>query len=363
MTMVVGRHCTSLSKKLFSFIELSAREARFTLRLAAVLGMTVIPVRAADFLAADLNIQTRYLCTNRSCFVRPDLAEPLSQQRLLHRVTVFSDDLQTIHDPRHEQSQTGADKMFAPIGLIRTNHRVPHQSGNVTTLNFDMATAFLVSPCYVLTNYHVIFGNRKSKPEADQDFSATFSAGGKKSLAVPVKYGEFYRFGGRDWTLLQLNSDAEHPCLGEEPNIGWIQLGPLTPTQAMEKSFSIAGYPSDKTASSLWRQDTCRLFEKYGDIENDGIWTTDCATRPRASGSPIFFVQDGVLNVVAIMTGHLGPAVDNDVLPRWDANRANLALDISKIISSDPDSLRLVEADIDRFHQPNPAQTTKRDDN
>jgi V8-like Glu-specific endopeptidase len=304
--------------------------------LAAILAMTVIPVRAADFIAARANMHP--------------------QKGLLHRVTVFSDDPQTVHDPRHEQAQAGADKMFAPIGLISTNHRVPHQSGAVTTMSFDMATAFLVSPCHVLTNYHVVFGNRSRRPEANQDYSMTFRAGGKRSRAVPVKYGEFYRFGGRDWALLQLDSDAEHPCLGEDPSIGWIQLAPLTPTQAMEKSFSVAGYPSDKPASSLWRQDICRLYRKQGDIENDGVWTTDCATRPRASGSPIFFVQDGTLNVAAIMTGHVGPAVDDDILPVWDPSRANLALDISKIISSDSDFLKLIESDIARFRQAGPAQ-------
>ena len=86
------------------------------------------------------------------------------------------------------------------------------------------------------------------------------------------------------------------------------------------------------------------------------MWTTDCATRPRSSGSPIFFVQDGVLNVVAVMSGHLGLVIGNEVLPKWDPNRANLALDTGKIISSDPDFLKLIETDIDRFHQPNPAQ-------
>jgi V8-like Glu-specific endopeptidase len=318
------------------------QSSMFALGLAAILAMTVMPVRAADFLAARADMHP--------------------QQRLLHRVTVFSDDPKTLHDPRHEQAQTGVDKMFAPIGLIWTNQRVPHQSGTVTTLSFDMATAFLVSPCYVLTNYHVVFGNRSRRPEADQEYSMTFRAGGKRSRAVPVKYGEFYRFGGRDWALLQLDSDAEHPCLGEDPSIGWIQLAPLTPTQAMEKSFSVAGYPSDKTAASLWRQDICRLYQKQGDIENDGVWTTDCATRPRASGSPIFFIQDGMLNVAAIMTGHIGPAVDNEILPAWDPSRANLALDISKIISSDSDFLKLIESDIARFRQAETAQMSSTGD-
>jgi V8-like Glu-specific endopeptidase len=311
----------------------------FILRLAAILVMAIVPVRASDFTTAgaELNVPT-----------------------LFHRVAVFSDAPDSIHDPRHPQSQTGADKMFAPIGLIWTNHPQPDQ-GTAPRSDFHMGTAFLVSPCYVLTAYHVVFGYRfglrkDTQEEAEQDVSATFKVGGKRSRAVPAKYGQFSTFSGRDWALLRLEPDAEHQCLGEDPNIGWVRLAPLTPPIATKKWLSVAGYPSDKDLSSLWRQDKCHFFEIYHDIDNDGLWTTDCATRPRASGSPIFFVEDGVLNVVAVMSGHLGTVVDNEILPKWDPNRANLALDIGKIISSDRDFLKLIETDIDRFHQPNPAR-------
>jgi V8-like Glu-specific endopeptidase len=223
-----------------------------------------------------------------------------------------------------------------------------------------MGTAFLVSPCYVLTAYHIVFGYRfglrKGKEEAEQDVSATFRVGGKTSRAVPAKYGEFSKFSGRDWVLLRLEPDAGHQCLGEDPNIGWVHLSPLASHIATMKSLSVAGYPSYKSLSSLLRQDKCHFFEMYHDIENDGLWTTDCATRPRSSGSPIFFVEDGVLNVVAVMSGHLGTVVENEILPKWDPNRANLALDIGKIIASDRDFLKLIEIDIERFHQPNPAR-------
>jgi len=313
-----------------------------------MLAMTIAPVRASD-------LHVRLLCANRSCFERPDGAAPLSQRRLRHRVAVFSDNPKTIHDPRHPQSQTGAHKMFAPIGLISSNHRVPHQYGAISKLHFDTGTAFLVSPCYVLTAYHVVFGNGPSEPEADQDYSMTFSVHGKTSRAVPAKFGEFYRYEGRDWALLRLDPDAEHRCLGEDPRTGWVRLARLSSHAAKHQSLSLAGYPSDKDASSLWRQDTCHLFHRLSGKRSRGLWTTDCATRPRASGSPIFFVRHGVLNVVAIMHGHIGVVVGNEILPKWNPRRANLAVDIGDIISSNPDFLKLIDADIARFHHPNPA--------
>lgn len=287
----------------------------------------------------------------------------LSQMHFLHRVAVFSDDPETIYDPRHLQPQTDEDRTFAPIGLISTNQPVPHQNGAVTTLNLDMATAFLVSPCYVLTNYHVIFGNQKSEPAADRDYAATFRAGGKKSRAVPIKHGRFYAIYWQDWVLLRLDSDAEHPCLGEDANIGWVRLTPLPSDVAPNKALSTAGYPSDKAGLSLWRQDRCHLFEKEDGRQYSGLWTTDCPTRPRASGSPIFFVQDGVLMVVALMEGHLGSVNGNEILPKWDPNRANLAVDMGKILSSDADILKLITLDIDRYYQADPARTVVTDTN
>ena len=279
---------------------------------------------------------------------------------LLHRVNVFSDDPQIIHDPRHEQPQAGADGMFAPIGLIATNNRVPDGDGASAVSHFHTGTAFLVSPCYLLTAYHVVFGTRKTRPDPDQDYSASFRVGGMRARAVPVRYGEVYRFTGRDWALLRLDSDADHPCLGENPDIGWIRLAPLNTAEAKNRTVSIAGYPADKSGPALWRQDACRLYEKRGDIDYDGMWTTDCATLPRASGSPIFFVQDGVLNAVALMSGHTG-IERNEVLPRWDPGRANLALDIGEILFSAPDVMVLLDQDIARFGKPNPARTYKPD--
>jgi V8-like Glu-specific endopeptidase len=311
---------------------------KLILRLTAILAMMSVSVWASDFARTGTKI---------------------NGQTLLHQVAVFSDDPNSIHDPRHPQSQIGADKMFAPIGIIWTNNPQPDQ-GTLPRSDFHMGTAFLVSPCYVLTAYHVVFGYRlglrRAAEEAERDVSATFRVGGNTSLAVPARYGQFSRFPGRDWVLLLLKPAAGHKCLGEDPNIGWLQLAPLAPATATKKSLSVAGYPSDKNLASLWRQDKCHFFDQYHDIDNDGLWTTDCQTRPRSSGSPIFFVQDGVLNVVAIMSGHLGTVGDNEILPKWDPNRANLALDIGKVISSDPDFLTLIKVDIDRFHQPNPAQ-------
>jgi V8-like Glu-specific endopeptidase len=235
-----------------------------------------------------------------------------------------------------------AGKVFAPIGLIYRGVP-PH---------YVMATAFLVSPCYVLTAYHAVFGHENSEPETDQDYSMTFHLRGRSARAVPVMYGAFYEAQGEDWTLLRLDADAEHPCLGE--TAGWLRLADLRSDEIVRKSLSIAAYPSDKSVALLWRQDRCHLFQKLAG-NNVGLWTTDCATLPRASGAPIFFLQDGVLNAVGIMHGHRGEETPQ-ILPRWTPNRANLVVGIPDILEAHRDLLQLIDRDIDQFHAPNPAQ-------
>ena len=134
-----------------------ASRITFLLRFAAILPMTVVPVRSADFST------TGFAMTGAE----------LNALTLFHRVAVFSDAPDSIHDPRHPQSQTGADKMFAPIGLVWTNHPQPDQS-TAPRSDLHMGTAFLLSPCYILTAYHVVFGYRfglrkGTEEEAEQD--------------------------------------------------------------------------------------------------------------------------------------------------------------------------------------------------
>ena len=62
--------------------------------------------------------------------------------------------------------------------------------------------------------------------------------------------------------------------------------------------------------------------------------------------------------VVALMQGHLGNPGEGEVLPQWDPKRANLAVDVGKILSSDPDLMTLITRDIDRYYNTDPAETS-----
>jgi len=159
----------------------------------------------------------------------------VNARNLFHRVAVFSDAPDSIHDPRHPQPQTGADKMFAPIGLVWTNHPQPDQ-GTAARSDLHMGTAFLVSPCYVLTAYHVVFGYRFRAPEGRARrggagrFRDPLAWAARGSRAVRQSMVSSRGLPGRDWTLLRLEPDAGHRCLGEDPisaGSGWLLYRPL----------------------------------------------------------------------------------------------------------------------------------------
>lgn len=276
---------------------------------------------------------------------------------LFFPATVFSDSPTDLHDPRYAQSQTSGSRMFAPIGLITTNHPVPHQAGINVRMALDMATAFLVSPCYVLTVYHAVFGNGPAEPSTQRDYSMTFRVRKMEARAVPVMHGAFPESEAEDWALLRLV--GTYPCMGATPNIGWVTLGSLPSADIGKQKLSIAGYPSDKDDATLWRQDRCALLKKVSARGTGQLWTTDCATLPRASGSPIFFIKNGLLQVVAIMHGHLGDLAQQR-LWHWDPIDANLAIDVADILRSHPDVKNLIDQDIDQFHRANPAQVQAR---
>jgi len=180
---------------------------------------------------------------------------------------------------------------------------------------FAAGTGFLVSPCHVLTAYHVAAGGEK----VDEKARSTFYVGegtigpdfpdlnrfADSSPAHPVAWGRYVRTGDdskvlvraqsverngwEDWALLELDK-----CFGAAPySYGYLKLAPVTTRELMTSGASLAarsvGLPGDKSARSLWEDPTCRLI---GQIYASG-WQHDCITIPGNSGGPIL-VKDPV---------------------------------------------------------------------
>ena len=209
---------------------------------------------------------------------------------------------------RFKGAESGAIGMlFYRVSNAGTVAGVAGKSGGE---QFAAGTAFLVSPCHVLTAYHVAAGGERVDPTR----ASTFYVGQGKfgpdfpgldhfaesSAAHPVAWGRFVhasdastllertqsveRNGWEDWALLELDT-----CLGG-PNYGYgyLKLAPVTTREIMQSGERIKarslGLPGDKSVLSLWEDAECRFI---GQIYASG-WQHDCITIPGNSGGPLF---------------------------------------------------------------------------
>jgi tetratricopeptide (TPR) repeat protein/V8-like Glu-specific endopeptidase len=188
--------------------------------------------------------------------------------------------------------------VYGAIGLVVHSNNIETEAG----------TGFLVSPCHVMTAYHVVAGKRKIT-ESD---TATFFVGegnegpdynggrryAESTPAHPVVWGNFFdgeseviaqrvkavqSNGWNDWVLLKLDH-----CLGDPANgWGYLKLAPvatrdLTRTGQALDAIAI-GLPKDKDEEALTEDPNCRII---GQMYESG-WQHDCLTLPGNSGGPI----------------------------------------------------------------------------
>ncbi len=186
---------------------------------------------------------------------------------------------------KDDRTQVG-DKSIVPFSSI---------GRLVNTVDGSAGTAFLVSRCHILTNYHVAFSNEKvPDPHEISRFTLDLES---TSKAIPVLYGKFYdgeKFNNlEDWAILKLEN-----CLGDSH--GWLQLSvfELSEVAKLSAPLAMAGYPQDRDAKFLTLDPECRVYaqEKIG---SPG-WRHDCASREGTSGSPIMANLDGHIVVVAL---------------------------------------------------------------
>jgi V8-like Glu-specific endopeptidase len=280
------------------------------------------------------------LCAEGACVSGAVYVGGASRTNLLHQVNVFSVDPDDLRDPRREQPQTGDGKIYAPIGTVVTDVPVQLQ-GRDTKPARTRGTAFLVSPCYAMTNYHAVFGElRRPVTEEDQKhYTVAFHLGGTETHAVPVAQGQYDRDRNRDYALLKLDT-----CVGADPGIGWLRIGPLAPNGDTHE-VAVAGYPGDKPGNVLWLQDKCHLFG----IRNSFVRTTDCADSRGSSGSPVAVQENGALRVVGIIRSERNRT--EGVLPKYDDAHANIAVDMFRLLRMDSIVAKLILDDVLKFYR------------
>jgi V8-like Glu-specific endopeptidase len=256
-------------------------------------------------------------------------------------------------DPRTATPRTGVDRLYAPVGVILTGAPVPVSEDGSKRIR-TRGSAFLVSPCYILTNYHAVFGLAFHGPEPGRDYAAVFEVGADPDYmfhwtvrARPVRWGAFNRRKEHDWALLRLDG-----CVGGQPDIGWLDLSAQPGPEMIGAVVSLAGYPADKAGKTLWVQPTCRIQAMQSGTAKV---LHGCSVHGGASGGPLIERDRADPVVVAIQCGELNATADP--LARWDPRHANTAVTIAEVLK-DPEARALIEADIAAFPAPNPALAT-----
>ena len=188
--------------------------------------------------------------------------------------------------------------VYGAIGLV------VHEDG----LSTEAGTGFLVSPCHVMTAYHVVAGKEKLKTTdtamfyvgeghkgPDYDGGKAYEEG---TEAHPVAWGNFLdgesdnmsirvkavqSNGWQDWVLLKLDD-----CLGD-PAKGWgyLHLKPIATRDLTRSGATLqavaVGLPKDKNEKTLTEDPSCRIV---GQMSESG-WQHDCITLPGNSGGPV----------------------------------------------------------------------------
>ena len=244
-----------------------------------------------------------------------------------------------------EHDRKGPRKPYAPLSVLRTRKEIAFPDGSTSKGN---ANAFLVSPCFALTNYHAVFGKATpptSVREVEREFSVDFTVVdesdrmSKVIKATPIKWGSFYdsdfKIRTDDWALLRLNE-----CWGEE--IGWIDTKRVTDTEMVgaqvHGSFYLDGKAGDKITTGI----PCTITSIVTGSGEKGLLNS-CSSRPGTSGSPLFIVDNGIPYAFAMQAAEL----NRDATPQpFSEERANVAIDLDIVFDSIWD---VVEADKVRF--------------
>jgi len=163
------------------------------------------------------------------------------------------------------------------LGRVETSR--PITADGKTGLS--VANGVMISPCYMLTNYHVVFGDEKD-PRPGDDHSVYFYIGrGTTAFKYrlegrPIDWGYKRGDGAHDWAIVRLSK-----CPGRV--LGWINPKPVRHEALQSAAITMAVISASSSDGSIETY-SCRItdHEKISDLLNH-----DCPTREGFSGSAL----------------------------------------------------------------------------
>jgi V8-like Glu-specific endopeptidase len=254
-------------------------------------------------------------------------------------------------DPRVEQGRADFGRLYMPIGFVTTAEAVRTAFDGSRSAR-TRGTGFLVSPCYVLTNYHAVFGLDPDAWQAPHRVSFTVGDGPLQRTVQgsPAFWGAFNAQVEHDWALVKLDE-----CVGGAPEFGWMELHAQPAASMRGRQVALAAFPSDRPRDRLWLQPSCRV--RAVQRGSDKI-LHDCAVVVGASGGPIIDPYLPTPAVVAIQCGELNAS--RELISAYDPRYANTAVTVAEIFQTEGVEATLA-ADRAAFDGPNPALWTPPD--
>ena len=261
--------------------------------------------------------------------------------------------LQKINEFQDNPSQPVNDTVrpqFAPVGIVERETNI----GN-NQIRRDSGSAVIVSPCFVLTNHHVAFGEDLT-PVAGKDYSMTFRGGmgddtrgfAGNTKATPVVWGAMDRRGRNDWALMKLDN-----CVGQLDQFGWVEATRYSQQNLVNKHAPMAaiGYTSSNAAGAKFSNGTVRGIDAI-----TGMMQFDGSLDHGQSGGALFTMEDGVMKLAGIGTSGRHDEGGATTFSTWGADRSNLAQGAFEILN-DASVKRILDADKASFGRQNPGST------
>ena len=234
-------------------------------------------------------IEARGICLECEIAQR-DAGLNKTQKELLQMVSVISENGR---DPREFQKRDGAGNPFAPIGTIESAAPINiAAAGTPPEMVISKASAFLVGPCLLLTNAHVISGNAAGPIEGTK-YSMNFRAGEEGTPNAESASGEVVAYGdltngynsNEDWALVELKPRAsDNTCIGER--LGWYNLPAVRPEVIAAGRYIAAGFFVDRSRTALSIQKNCKILP--ASLSPESLMRTTSPTVHGGSGGPIF---------------------------------------------------------------------------
>ncbi len=211
-------------------------------------------------------------------------------------------------------------RRLLPVGQLTSEFAMQNKQGQdgFGSIMPGMGTAFLVSPCYAMTSYHVLFGTALVSYDPMERYAVRirFGIDAKGGAAVmargQVRVWDLAGPATPDVALIRLDH-----CYGRD--IGWLDL-PLGPPPAGSDAgvpLVMASISRDRSMRRLSVQQGCAIRA----IDRRRGWLFhDCATREGASGAPLL----AGTTVVGMNAGEFGAM--RRPLTRFEPAHANWAI-------------------------------------